>query len=296
MNLFVNARRQQMHSDVGYMLDLRTEKVVWTRRKAEFKDVFSWGYAGTTIAAFDIIEDHRDEISSLYPVCYWVADGRSGELLIGKDLASRKSPPAWAAYGEPLVHDLDGDGRPEILLDSPYILAALNISGDVLWHGPPRDDFPTSPDQGNVGETTRTKHALIDINGDGVFEFGSAGYGDGVRIMDARTGKVLWSLEAPTPACHKVAAADIDGIGGDELLYVANDTLVAITGNRTGGRVLWTWKAPASLSMPAIADTDGDGLAEIVMQAADGTVYCLDDDNAPAARKTSDRKSLPSSP
>jgi hypothetical protein len=53
--------------------------------------------------------------------------------------------------------------------------------------------------------------------------------------------------------------------------------LVAITGNRTGGRVLWTWIAPASLSMPAIADTDGDGLAEIVMQAADGTVYCLDD-------------------
>jgi hypothetical protein len=28
--------------------------------------------------------------------------------------------------------------------------------------------------------------------------------------------------------------------------------------------------------MPAIADTDGDGLAEIVLQAADGTICCLD--------------------
>ena len=43
-------------------------------------------------------------------------------------------------------------------------------------------------------------------------------------------------------------------------------------------RILWTWKGPAPLSMPAIADTDRDGKAEIVVQAADGTVLCLDAD------------------
>ena len=87
---------------------------------------------------------------------------------------------------------------------------------------------------------------------------------------------MLWSLEAPAPTCQKVTAANIDGRGGDELLYVAGNTLVAITGNRASGHTLWTWQGPANLSMPAIADLDGDRLAEIVLQAADGTVHCLD--------------------
>jgi hypothetical protein len=51
---------------------------------------------------------------------------------------------------------------------------------------------------------------------------------------------------------------------------------VVITGDRTSGRVLWTWQGPAALSLPAVADVDGDGLAEIVVQDAAGTVHCLD--------------------
>jgi hypothetical protein len=30
------------------------------------------------------------------------------------------------------------------------------------------------------------------------------------------------------------------------------------------------------LSLPAVADTDGDGLAEIVVQDANATLHCLD--------------------
>jgi len=46
--------------------------------------------------------------------------------------------------------------------------------------------------------------------------------------------------------------------------------------DRSAGRVLWTWQAPAALSMPAIADADNDGKAEIVLHDADATVHCLD--------------------
>ena len=83
-------------------------------------------------------------------------------------------------------------------------------------------------------------------------------------------------MEAPAPTGPKVTAANIDGRGGDEILYPAGDTLVAVTGDRTAGRVLWTWRGPARLSLPAVADVDGDGLAETVVQDADATIHCLD--------------------
>jgi outer membrane protein assembly factor BamB len=270
-----------MHSDVGQLLDGRSGRILWTRDKAELPGKFRWGYAGIPLAAADLNGDRLDELVCLYPVCYWMAEGRTGRIIAGQELASRRQLPAWAAYGEPMVYDFNGDGRPEVLLDSPYVLALLDASGKPLWHGLGRMDYPVRPDEGNAGQTTACKHALVDIDGDGKFEIASAGYGDGVRVIDARTGKVLWSLSAPAPTGARVAAANIDGRAGDEILYPAGTTLVAITGDRTSGRVLWTWNGPAALSLPAVADVDGDGQAEILVQDATGTVHCLDGRGTP---------------
>jgi outer membrane protein assembly factor BamB len=281
LDLFVNTRRGLMHSDVGQLLDGRSGRILWTRDKAELPGKFRWGYAGIPLAAADLNGDRLDELVCLYPVCYWMAEGRTGRIIAGQELASRRQLPAWAAYGEPMVYDFNGDGRPEVLLDSPYVLALLDASGKPLWHGLGRMDYPVRPDEGNAGQTTACKHALVDIDGDGKFEIASAGYGDGVRVIDARTGKVLWSLSAPAPTGARVAAANIDGRAGDEILYPAGTTLVAITGDRTSGRVLWTWNGPAALSLPAVADVDGDGQAEILVQDATGTVHCLDGRGTP---------------
>lgn len=274
-DLFVNTRRGPMHSDLGHLLDGRTGDVVWTQLKA-VKDGIQWGYSGIPLATADINANGRDELVNLYPVAFWTADGRDGKLIAIKDLSSRKDLPAWAAYGEPMVRDFNGDGRPEVLLDSVYILALLDTAGSPIWHGPGRADYPTVSGEGNVDETTSVRHALIDFDGDGRFEIASAGYGNGVRAIDPAGGNVLWSLKAPTPTCLRCSSVDIDGRPGDELLYVAGDTLVAVTGDRTAGRLLWEWKGSANLSLPAIADTDADGQAEIILQAADGTVCCLD--------------------
>ncbi len=275
LDLFVNTRHGPMHSDVGHLLDGRSGRELWTHDKAELPGQFRWGYAGVPLAAADVNADRLDELISLYPVCFWTAEGQTGRIIAGKELASRRDLPAWAAYGEPMVFDFNGDGRSEVLLDSPYILALLDLSGKPLWHGPGRVDFPVQGDEGNVGQTTACKHALTDIDGDGKFEIASAGYGDGARVIDPKNGKVLWALAAPVPTGSRVAACNMDGRGGDEIFYPAGNTLVAITGDRAAGRVLWTWQGPAPLSLPAIADVNGDGLAEIVVQDAAGTVYCL---------------------
>ncbi len=276
IDLVVSTRRGLMHSDIGELVNGRTAATRWKSDKAVVADQFSWGWGGNPLAAVDLDADRRDELVCLYPVCFWIADGQSGRISLGKELASQKILPAWAAYGQPIVHDFNDDGRVDVLLDSPYILALLDAAGDPLWHGPGRDDYPVRPDEGNVGETTRCKHALADFDGDGTFEIASAGYGDGVRAVDAKTGSVLWSLAAPEPTGPKVAAADIDGRPGDEIIYPAGNTLVVVTGDRNSGRVLWKWQGPATLSMPAIADVDGDGRAEIVVQDAGAVVHCLD--------------------
>jgi outer membrane protein assembly factor BamB len=174
-----------------------------------------------------------------------------------------------------MVYPFTGRKQPEVLLDSQYILGLLDTNGTPLWHAGVRPDFPTSANDGSSGQTTQVKHALVDFDGDGVSEIAAGGYGDGVRAIDPRNGKTLWSLSALAPTCARMAAANIDGRKGDELLYVAGSKLVAITGDRRAGRILWEWQGPASLSMPAIADVDGDGFAEIVVQAADGTVHCV---------------------
>jgi hypothetical protein len=275
-DLFVNTRRGLMHSDIGTLLEGANGSVVWQHDKASVAGQFRWGYAGAPIAVRDLHDAARDDLVCLHPVCFWMADGTSGEIGVARDLASRTLLPAWAAYGEPMAHDFNDDGRCELLLDSPYILALLDVSGMPLWHGPPRIDYPVARSEGNASETTACKHALLDVDADGRWEIGSAGYGDGVRVIDALDGQVLWRLSAPMPSCPRVAAANIDGQGGDELLYVAGTQLVAVTGDRHSGRILWTWNGPATLSMPAIADVDGDGAAEIVLQDATGTVHCLD--------------------
>ena len=276
VDLVVSTRRGLMHSDAGELIDGRTATTLWRHEKAAVPGQFSWGWGGIPLGAADVDTDRLDELVCLYPVCYWIADGRDGKLRLGRELASRKVLPAWAAYGEPIVHDFNADGRVEVLLDSPYILALLDLDGNPLWHGLGRDDYPVRPGEGNIGETTQCKHALADFDGDGTLDIASAGYGDGVRLIDPKTGRVLWSLEAPKPTGPKVTAANVDGRGGDEIIYPAGNVLVAVTGDRTSGRVLWTWQGPAALSLPAIADVDQDGMAEIVVQDAEATIHCLD--------------------
>ena len=96
----------------------------------------------------------------LYPYIV-VADGRTGRLTQGAELASRKKLPAWAAYGEPMIHRFTGKENADVLLDSPYILALLDTNGTPVWHGPGRADYPSN--EGNVGQTTSIKHALVDF-------------------------------------------------------------------------------------------------------------------------------------
>ena len=116
-----------MHSDVGHLLDGRNAASLWTRDKAELSGQFRWGYAGNPLAIAVTGPDRLDELICLYPVCFWRAEGLTGRITAGANLATRRKLPAWAAYGEPMIYDFNGTGRPKVMLDSPYQLAMLDL-------------------------------------------------------------------------------------------------------------------------------------------------------------------------
>ena len=91
---------------------------LWRQEKAILPGQFIWGYAGIPPGVADLDGDGLDELISLYPVCFWVADGRTGKLKNGVELASQKKLSAWAAYGEPMVRRFTGKPEAEVLLDS----------------------------------------------------------------------------------------------------------------------------------------------------------------------------------
>lgn len=97
-----------------------------------------------------------------------------------------------------LVHDVDGDGRDEIILGS----AVLDDDGTLLWSaglGHPDNMFITDIDPSRPGlEIFFAVEALHDKDG------------LGLCVRDAKTGELIWSVEESTIHIGAGMVADID--------------------------------------------------------------------------------------
>ena len=73
------------------------------------------------------------------------------------------------------------------------------------------------------------------------------------------------------------ASGDIDGDGRDEALFTVGQTLYCYGTDSSGktGVEKWRIDLPARMGPPVITDVDGDGLAEILVQGADGVLYAI---------------------
>ncbi len=194
-------------------------------------DVVSWDM-------FDSAHGNQNTISAI--------SGKNGERLwkareFGLQAGSTSSSGGgqWSNYSYPLFGscDLDGDHRPEILL-AAYIghnntvsLGALsNTDGSLLWKIPIVNGAYS-------GRSLQDRNIWHDLNGDGVLDI------------------VLW------------VPRSINNNG------TSTGTAVRAFSGRDGKPL---WKADAKLTQgaflwprPAIADLDGDGLAEVVLTTRD---------------------------
>ncbi len=265
-DVVVNVMRTIMHSDESYALSGLTGDILWHHDSAavwndEGKPTGqAWGYGGYEMAFFDLVGDGREEMFFEYPINYWMADGATGDLLRSRSM-SRFFPDVVAYYGRPAVADLVPGGEPELLFDSSYVLGVMTPEPKAVW-----------------SHTTSTyqRDGIGDVNGDGRLEIGGAGYGNRFCCFDGATGKIRWEVPMEGNFTSTVTA-DIDSDGRDEFLLGVKRRVVAVGETAEGdGAIQWECELPAMPATPSIADTDGDGVAEIIVMGDDGVIYCLD--------------------
>ncbi|WP_327053642.1 FG-GAP-like repeat-containing protein [Halomicrococcus gelatinilyticus] len=213
------------------------------------------------------------------------------------------SPAVWDA---PVVDDVDGDGRPEVLVGSNKGALLLSARGTVEWH---RDESAsyvaaTQADDDAATEvfaagtsalraydgasgdrewTRSLSNARVrttgDADGDGTTEL-YVGTVDGeVLALDARTGETEWSATVSTASDDTVpppVLGDVNGDGRREVVGVTHVGEVVVLAPGSGTELaryernvpVWTFATPA--------DVDDDDRAEILVRYGDGRVVALD--------------------
>jgi hypothetical protein len=232
--------------------------------------------------------DGRDDVLSLFSAQFAIHDGDTGNLLVERwtwqfcdDQWIFTKP--FLEHGLGVVADFMGNGGEQVLFGkNKETLAVLDFDANVLWHTTPFDSGLNSLSLQGVG----------DIDGDGDLEIISVGHsnpGAEIVVYDGATSTERWSLALSDRRCDDpdfqrlshVATGDIDGDGKDEALFNDCNFLYAI-GEKSPveGEFLWRVTFPdnqynADLGDVVIADVDGSGRPQIIVNTASGYIYGL---------------------
>jgi hypothetical protein len=205
--------------------------------------------------------------------------------------------------GAPAVGDLNGDGRPEVVVgygtraflseitcdggDTGGVVAIDGASGALTWR------YTTSPDNMNnfILNGTIASPSLADVDGNGTLEVGFGSLNNNVYLLDA-SGARLWKYRTFDTVWSTPAFADVNGDGRKEMLIgtdfgpnncvpntpgckipgaygflYAFDTAGGPGENREFGQgYLWRQQFDQVIwSSPAVGDLDRDGTLEVVI-------------------------------
>lgn len=205
----------------------------------------------THLAAADLDGDRRVDVVVLRDgggVVAWGSDGY--ELWRSDDPDAAERAPGES--GAPTIADLQGDGRPEVIVGRTVLDGR---SGNLLWQG-------TGDTGRGINDVAGPISCVADLTGDGVLEV-IAG-----RTAFRADGRVLWSAETADGFC---APGNVLGDASLEVVLVADGMIHVLDGRR--GTVLWERELEGMSyrrrgGPPALTDVDGDGRMEIVAAAA----------------------------
>ena len=186
---------------------------------------------------------------------------QSGTVLWERDLGGL---PMDIACG-----DLDGDGRPEI------VVCTADVKGTIQVFGADGSLRRRHSAPGRI-----YGHAAVaDLRGDGRGAV-LATYGNTLVAL-SNEGKALWTQSFGGPRMRDVTAGDLNGDGRpDVVVSLKAQSLFAAAVSAVGERE-WVYKPIGGPKTPGedicAADLDGDGRAEVVMASEQGTVVCIQD-------------------
>ncbi len=206
----------------------------------------------------------------------------------------------WGADGEdrdeftdspPVFGDLTGDGLPEVIVYSDHERAGEYVNrGNCLWglspdltrvpgfEEPICSEAPLYTGYENNIVQVSPAPALAQLSGDGRPEIVVPSY-DGLMRCVSPDGVLLWSYRFDSPGgpfigSSGAAVGDLDADGSPEIVFstystVKNASHLIILD--AGGRTLHNLPIDGrgDMSVPTLADVDGDGVVEILISLKD---------------------------
>jgi len=191
----------------------RNGETVWTYEESEG--------IGSAPAVGDLDTDGSAEIVIVTPETPLVCLSHDGTVLwrMGEKTDTWGSRLKRESSG-PVIWDLDGDGRPEILVGIGSALVAVKGEGKLLWAYPMANQIDSAI-------------SVADTDGDGEVEIYAADL-SGKFACVAASGGEKWSTRLGKRARRSPTIADVDGDGVIEILVAGyGEELIAFTPDGT---------------------------------------------------------------
>jgi hypothetical protein len=220
-------------------------------------------------------DDCDDSKDTVYPGAPELCDGILNNCLLSVADAQcpQKCAGEWPVYhgvtsGHVILAQLDSTNAREVVVQGHGIVRALNADGSLKWEA--------------AASVNYSNPIVADMNIDGTLDVVLIESGR-FRILNGSTGAVMETFTISGPSGWRTGAVfDLDNDGIQDIVGDAVNTLPIVLRNGSGGAKKTMNLAPPAGSyfdadVPAIADLDGDGIAEIIV----GTGYSTC--NSPAA-------------
>ncbi len=244
-------------------LEGRTGKLLW--EKGEMPQIERyWGPSTNFASVYDFNGDGKDDLVFTNPDYYCVADGMTGDLLLGPLFPPNIfHQPSQGLYTFPVILSR-GSSTPLVgLVGGHYFQGVMTLAGEPLWYKLPK-----------VGES-RSKNEGFLYSPEGMWLMGFGKQNGLFVCVSVDDGKERWSIPVEA-ACSDVVTADLDGDGTFEFLFgTSHGSLFAVGDSEMKPRVIWNVSFPASVGTPMPADLNGDGKIEITCVTSDGYVWVL---------------------